>query len=818
MWRNIDTSKIQFKSIIFGKIKYFQMKFFKKILKIVATFLILLCVGYFVYAKYNAPTYSGTLEIENLSDEVKVYFDENGIPHINAKNQNDAYVALGYLHAQDRLWQMELIRRIASGRLSEIFGKDLLKTDVFFAGLGIEEAAEKTIQNLDTSSKFHQLAKSYLDGVNQYIENGKTPLEFSLVGIDKEKYTFKDIYNVIGYMSFSFAVAHKTDPLLSEIKEKLGPSYLNELLGSFSENLTINKMDSVSKINANFSRSVSAIMDNIPVSPLIGSNSWVIGADKTKNGKVIFANDPHIGFSQPSVWYQSHIKTPNFEMYGFNIALMPFPLLGHNKKYAYGLTMLANDDLNFYIEQNNPNNSMEYKTPIGYNKYEVLTKTIKVKGEADTTFQIKVSKHGPIMNGLISHVKDKRPIAMHWLYTQLENEMLEVSYGISHSKSITDFKQAVSKIHAPGLNVMYGDAEDNIAWFASAKLYQLRDSLSSKTYLNGATGKDEITEILDFSENPKSVNPKWNYVYSANHQPDSVRGKLYPGYYQPENRSKRIVNLLKDKNDFTKQDVATMLYDVTSSVDHVIANNLLNSVSKSDLGASEKQAFSILQKWQGEYLKSSIAPTIYNRFLFEFLRNTYQDELGDAFELFINSQLQDQVLPNQVTRESSVWWDNITSTDKIETKKEIITSSYKSAIAFLQNQLGKNIESWTWNRVISVEHEHAIGKAGGILRKFFNVGPFETIGGNEVINNQNFKLNATGIYNISAGPSSRRVIDFSDVENSISIIPTGQSGNVFSDYYKNQAQKFLDGKFITMKLNASEIKKSEHVLILKPKN
>ena len=261
-----------------------------------------------------------------------------------------------------------------------------------------------------------------------------------------------------------------------------------------------------------------------------------------------------------------------------------------------------------------------------------------------------------------------------------------------------------------------------------------------------------------------------------------------------------------------------MLYDVTSSVDHVIANNLLNSVSKSDLGASEKQAFSILQKWQGEYLKSSIAPTIYNRFLFEFLRNTYQDELGDAFELFINSQLQDQVLPNQVTRESSVWWDNITSTDKIETKKEIITSSYKSAIAFLQNQLGKNIESWTWNRVISVEHEHAIGKAGGILRKFFNVGPFETIGGNEVINNQNFKLNATGIYNISAGPSSRRVIDFSDVENSLSIIPTGQSGNVFSDYYKNQAQKFLDGKFITMKLNASEIKKSEHVLILKPKN
>lgn len=794
------------------------MKFLKKGLKIIVFVLILLLIGYFTYSKYNSPTYAGEFDVKNLSEKVTVYFDDNGVPHINAQNQNDAYIALGYLHAQDRLWQMELIRRIAPGRLSEIFGKDLLETDVFFAGLGIEDAAEKTIRDIDKNSQFHQLTQAYLDGVNQYIEEGKTPLEFSLVGIEKEKFTLKDLYNVFGYMSFSFAVAHKTDPLLTEIKEKLGTSYVNELLGSFSENLTINKMDSFSKINANFSKSVSSIMDNMPVSPLIGSNSWVIGADKTKNGKVIFANDPHIGFSQPSVWYQSHINTPDFEMYGFNIALMPFPLLGHNKRYAYGLTMLANDDLNFYIEQNNPNNPNEYKTPNGFEKYEIRTKKIKIKGERDTTFQVKVSKHGPIMNGLITHLKDERPIAMHWLYTQLENEMLEVSYGISHSKSITDFKQTVSRIHAPGLNVMYGDAQDNIAWFASAKLYQLRDSLSSKTYLDGASGKDEIIEILDFSENPKSINPEWNYVYSANHQPDSVRGKLYPGYYQPENRSKRIVNLIKDKNDFTKQDVAEMLYDVTSSADHIIARDLLQSVDKNDLSPSEKQAYEILQNWKGAYLKSSLAPTIYNRFLFEFLQNTYKDELGEAFDLFINSQLQDQVLRTQIDRKKSVWWDDISTENIVETKAEIVLKAYKNAIAFLQNQLGANIESWTWNRVISVEYEHAIGKAGGLLRDFFNIGPFETIGGNEVINNQIFNLNSTGIYKVTAGPSTRRVIDFSDVENGMSILPTGQSGNVFSDYYKDQTQKYINGEFIKMQLNASEIEKAENVLILNPKN
>lgn len=793
------------------------MKFIKKGLKIVVLLIILIVVGLWLYSQVNKPTYSGELEIKNLSAEVKVYFDEVGVPHINAQNQKDAYTALGYVHAQDRLWQMELIRRIAPGRLSEIFGKELLRTDVFFSGLGIEEAAEKTIQNLDKNSESYQLTQAYLEGVNQYLEEGKTPLEFTLVGIKKEKYTIKDIYNVFGYMAFSFAVAHKTDPLLTEIKEKLGEPYLNEILVASFDNLTINKMDSVSKINANFSKSVSVIMDNIPVSPLIGSNSWVIGADKTKNGKVIFANDPHIGFSQPSVWYQNHIKTPNFEMYGFNIALMPFPLLGHNKNYAYGLTMLANDDLNFYKEENNPENQAEYKTIDGYQKYEIRTKTIKIKDEVDTTFQVKVSKHGPIMNGLISHLEDERPIAMHWIYTQLKNEMLEVSHGISHSKSIDDFRQSVSKIHAPGLNVMYGDANDNIAWFSSAKLYQLREGASSKTYLDGASGEDEIIEFLDFSENPKSINPKWNYVYSANHQPDSVRGKLYSGYYQPENRSKRIVTLLESKDDFTKQDVAEMLYDVTSSVDHEIGANLLKYVAKSDLDVSEKQAFSILEKWDGSYLKTSIAPVIYNRFLFEFLKNTYKDEIGDGFDLFMNSQLQDQVLRSQIDRENSVWWDDISTKNKIETKEEIINKSYKNAIVFLQNQLGENIESWTWNRVISVEYEHAIGKAGGILRKIFNVGPFETIGGNEVINNQIFKLDSTGVYKVTAGPSTRRIIDFSDVENGLGILPTGQSGNIFSDFYKDQAQKYVDGEFVDMKLNEVQIKRSENVLILKPR-
>ena len=217
------------------------MKFLKKLIKIVIISLIFIVVGVWLYSKTYHPKYNGEIKLKYLSEKVTVYFDDIGVPHIVAENQEDAYTALGYVHAQDRLWQMELIRRIAAGRLSEIFGEKLIRTDKLFSGLGIEEASDKTIKNLDKSSPIYKYTMAYLDGVNQFIEEGKTPIEFTLVGVEKEKYTLKDVYNVFGYMAFSFAIAHKTDPLLTEVKEKLGTAYFNELIGAESQNLTLIK-------------------------------------------------------------------------------------------------------------------------------------------------------------------------------------------------------------------------------------------------------------------------------------------------------------------------------------------------------------------------------------------------------------------------------------------------------------------------------------------------------------------------------------------------------------------------------------------------
>ena len=790
------------------------MKIIKKSIVFITVITLLIFVAGWLYSKTLHPNYNGEIQITNTSEDVTIYFDEIGVPHITAKNQTDAYVALGYVHAQDRLWQMELIRRIAAGRLSEIFGEELIKTDKLFSGLGIEEASVKTIRNLDKNTASYQMAVAYLNGINQYIENGKTPIEFTLVGVEKETYSLKDIYNVFGYMAFSFAVAHKTDPMLTEVKEKLGPLYFNELIAAENKNLTLIKNEKNPEITAAFSQAMNGLMDVLPISPFIGSNSWVIGADKTKNGKVIFSNDPHIGYSQPSVWYQAHIKTPNYEMYGFHLALVPFPLLGHNKDYAYGLTMFENDDIDFYVEENNPENKNQYRFKENYFDYDLIEKQLKVKDEKDSLYTIKVSKHGPLMNGIIENLDVEKPVAMQWIYTKLENQILEVAYEMSHAKNLKDFKKGASKLHAPGLNMMYGDAKNNIAWFASGKLYKYSHPLYTKTFLNGASGEDEIAAYLDFEENPQAINPASNYVYSANNQPDSIANMLYPGYYLFEDRARRIVDLVAPKNDWTKEDVAKMLLDVVSITAPKVSKNLIKSLDQSTFSPSEKTVLGILEKWKGSFDKNEIAPVIYSRFVYEFQKNTFADEMGKGFYQFVNTPFIEKVLPIQVEREQSIWWDNIATKDKTETKQEIVTMSFKRAFSFLEKQLGANVADWKWKRVISVKHKHALGEVP-LLRNYFNVGPFVTAGGDQVINNQIYDIDSTGYYKVKAGPSTRRIVDFSDVENSWAILPTGQSGRIFSAHYKDQASKYLNGDFVKMSLNEADIEKSKNVLVLK---
>jgi penicillin amidase len=793
------------------------MKKLKKVLLVLLSLLMIIIIVLVVYGFYLKPKYEGEVQLKNIQKETTVYFDEFGVPHIYATNSKDAMEALGYVHAQDRLWQMELMRRIAPGRLSEIFGSVALKNDKFFAGLGIEEASAKAIAALDKNSQSYQLTMAYLDGINQYINEGKTPIEFSLVGVKKDKFTIKDVYNIFGYMSFSFAMAQKSDPLLTDIRNKYGMEYLKDfgIDGSFNTTRIKNAKEQPQEYAA-IANSVASLLDQSPIPPFVGSNSWVIAPQKTKNGKVIFANDPHIGFSQPGTWYEAHIVTPDFELYGCYLAGTPYPLLGHNREYAYGLTMFENDDIDLYQEENNPFDANKYRTPSGFTKYGTIKKIIKVKDSVDVVLNLKVSRHGPIMNDMIDGLNKDKPVAMSWIYTQQPIQILDAVYMLSHSKSKADFQKGVKLIAAPGLNVMYGDAQGNVAWWATGKLYKHNEGVNPNFILDGASGKDDIMEYLDFSKNPSAENPAWNYVYSANNQPEPIDGFLYPGYYLPEDRAKRITQLLDPKSNWDKESVSKMIFDNTSIVTPEVVKNLILNVNYTELSKNEKEAITVLKSWEGSNNLNDVAPTIYNKWIYFYLKNTFEDELGSAnFKQFLGTHIMKQIVAKQMANENSLWWDNLTTKNKKEIRSEVLLKSFKNAIVSLEKQLGNAVPAWTWNKVHVLEHQHPLGKVAA-LRRIFNVGPFEVPGTNEVINNQFFDYTDEAKYVVKGGPSTRRIIDFSDIENSWSILPTGQSGNQLSSHYSDQAELYNAGKFRKMKLNKKEILRTSTKLVFIP--
>ncbi|MBC8756461.1 penicillin acylase family protein [Kordia sp. YSTF-M3] len=789
----------------------------KKAAKIIGILLLVIFIAGFWFYTTLLPTYDGTLDIENLQEEVTIHYDTYGIPHIYANNEPDAFTALGYVHAQDRLWQMELIRRIAPGRLSELFGEKLLDTDRFFAASGIDEASEQTLLELDKNSQSYKLAQAYINGINQFVANGATPIEFYLTGTDKTEFTIKDIHNIIGYMAFSFAMAHKTDPLLTDIQQKLGNEYLADLGVHVDPKTTLlHNYPSKARtaIKNTLVTSVHNALNPLPIPQFIGSNSWVIAPQKTATGKVLFANDPHIGFSQPSVWYEAHVHTPTYEMYGYHLAGTPFPLLGHNRKIAYGMTMFENDDIDFYWEENKPNDDNSYKTPTGWETYETRTKTIQVKDGEPVELTYKISRHGPILNQIADGINYEQPVAMSWAYVHHKNQVLEACYIMSHANNQAEFEECLPKIHAPGLNLMYGDAEDNIGWYAVGQLFERPSHVNSKLILDGASGANEKIRYMKSDENPGAVNPPWNYVYSANNQPDSIAKDLYPGYYLPENRAKRIKELIEQKSDWTKDDMMNMTLDVTAKTHVAAIQEVIKVIESSNFSAKEKEAINILKNWNGDNQLTDIAPTIYHKFIYQYLKNTFTDELDkETFDQLIKTHIAKRFTAPLLYQES-IWYDNV-STEKKETRKDILLESFKEAIALLETQLGNDVNAWTWNKVHTVEHPHPMGQVE-TLRPYFNVGPYEVAGTREVINNLGYHYDDSGEYKVYFGPSTRRVVDFSDIENGMSILPTGQSGNPFSPHYQDQAELYIQGKFRKMMLNTEEIKRtSKNTLILK---
>lgn len=797
------------------------MKRLKKILLGLLILIGLLVIAAFIFLNTLKPTYDGELDLDGTTNDVEVYFDSYGVPHIYADNEEDAMRTLGYVHAQDRLWQMELFRRAGSGRLSEVFGDRALETDKFFLSLGIDDYNEEYLSKIDKNDPAIVLAQTYLDGINQFIESGPTPVEFYLTKLKKQKFELKDVFNAVSYMGFTFNKGSR-DIVNTNFVHRLDSSYTTEL---FEEDLSkVIKIPNHKEVTqtalAAIDDQISFALENLPIPEIYGSNSWVLAPEKTATGKVLFENDPHISQAQPSVWYEAHLVTPNYEKYGYYLAGVPFPLLSHDRNMAHGLTMLANDDTNFYFEEQHPSDSTLYKYKGEWLEYEYVTKTIKVKDTEPIDFQYKKTHRGPIVNANYAdrtRVEGERPVSMWWLFTHFDNKLVQSLYQINHSKTLDEFKTALPQMHAPGLNVMYGDAKGNVAWFGTAKLYRMPDSTSTKFVLDGASGEDDPIEFLDFQDNPQSINPSWNYVYSANNQPDSTCNMYVPGYFSSSKyRAGRIVDMMEQKpNGWTREDMANMAFDVKLRTARKELKMLLTQLDLDKLNEKQIEYLDELNAWNGDFDLQSTGGVFFEKMRENLHFHIFADEFEsvkeyDSYEVQLNL---DKVINNP----SSKWWDDVSTTSKEETKEDIINTAFASTWKQLNEELGENSKQWTWDRVHFLEHDHPIGSIES-MRKYFNVGPFPVAGTSGTLNNQGYWVQEDGTYKVASIPSTRRIIDFSDIENSISILPTGQSGNPLSKHYNDQAEMYNKGEFRKMLMNETEIKgSSENVLIFKSK-
>lgn len=792
----------------------------KKLLFVIISLLAIVFIIGYGYLKSTVKDYSQSISSLDLKEETEVVFDSYGIPHIYAKNNNDAFKVLGYVQASDRLFQLELLRRVGAGRLSEILGDSLIKTDKYLRTVGINENAKRAAIAFEKEAPedVKQNVKSFVAGVNHYIKANDTPIEFKLIGIEKSDFTITDIYRILGYMGFGFSMELKNEPILDWIYRNHGKQYVEDLsidMRAMDDKIPSNKQDTNPLDATIISENINDAIDKLPVPIFYGSNAWVISGDKSKSGKVLFANDTHIGFSQPSVWYEAHIKTPTLNLYGNFLAGIPYPLVAHNDHHSWGLTIFPNDAADLYRETIK-NGKVLYKNEWTDLKYR--QETIKVKGGKDVSFDVIITPHGPIISELDNYNTEfENPISMWFTANKITDRKLFAIGNLSTSKSFKDFEKAARDIDSPGLNIMYGDIDGNIGWYGSAYLIKRPDHVQPKLVLDGASGKDEPLGFYDFDDNPRNINPDCGFVISANNQPDSINGIIHPGYYYAGARYKAIKQALSAKDDW---DIDSMAKLVTSDKSPYYPTNVqvMASLIK-NVSSHEKEVLQKIVDWNGEHNLKEVGPTIYYKWLYHILESTLADEISvRRFKLLLTNSMYLHAVPDLLQNDSSVWWDNISTTEKIETREEIISQAFSTTVKELDYQLGTEISDWKWGAVHFIEHPHPVGKKAP-LDKVFNVGPYSASGGEEVINKMAFTLNGEGNYISRSGPAMRILIDFNDLENSVSINPTGASGNFMNPHYQDQAKMYVNGEFRKQKMNRSDIESNkEGTWTFKPKH
>ena len=763
--------------------------------------------GAYWYIDSKQPQRAGELSLSGLQAPVTVDYDERGVPHIQAQHEADLYRALGYVHAQDRLFQMEILRRLARGELAEILGSKLVDTDRLFRTLGIREHADRYAAKLDMNTPASQALQAYLDGVNQYQANHPAPIEFDVLGIDQRPFTTADTLSVAGYMAYSFAAAFRTEPVLTYIRDQLGADYLKAFdldwhpQGVVGQPLAAGDWQD---LNAIAELSHAALLDaGLP--QFEGSNAWAVSGSRTASGKPLLAGDPHIRFAVPSVWYEANLSYPGFSLYGHHQALNPVASLGHNNVFAWSITMFQNDDLDLIAEKTNPDNPEQIWHRGQWVALQSREELISVKDAEPVRLTIRRSPNGPIINSALGETVGNTPIAMWWAFLETENPILDGFYQLNRAATLEQARVAAEHIEAPGLNVVWANAAGDIGWWAAAKLPLRPAGVNPSFILDGSNGEAEKDGYYPFSANPQEENPERGYILSANYQPVSPTGMSIPGYYNLADRGQRLDERLRDNS--VKWDVqnsqALQLEPGTGYPQRLLAP-LAADLRAAATGAAEQAQVEQLLSWDGQHSLDSLAATLFNQLVYQLTYEAMADELGDAFFTnLLQTRVLDGALPRLAADASSPWWDKRGS-EAVESRAEIVKTAWQASLAHLRSTLGEDNQQWTWGSAHTLTHNHPLGQQKP-LDKLFNIGPFAAPGGHETPNNLSQPIGPAP-WPVVYGPSTRRLIDLADAGRALGINPVGQSGVLFDRHFNDQADAYMRGEYVPMHLDADAIK------------
>ncbi|HEY9187896.1 MAG TPA: penicillin acylase family protein [Ignavibacteria bacterium] len=768
----------------------------------------------------SLPQNEGSIALEGVKSEITIYRNDYGIPQIIADNEYDLFFSYGYVSAQDRLWQMDILRRTGEGRLSEVFGMKTIEIDALIKAIGINRTANKIVNSLSPQSR--NILQAYSDGINAFIKRNqkKLPLEFDFLKYEPEQW--KPEHSIIILRLFSLLMHSSFINKIIEhnVIEKVGVQRSNELLNTNYQNfITIHNKD--------FFYKLFNIYQDICHYTGFYSNyenySFVVSNFKSKNRSPILASNLYSLSTTPSIWYEISLHSNKFDVSGLGIPGIPAILVGNNGFSSWSISNLYNDNCNFIIEQIDSIGLNKYKHDNNWLNLKINTEKIYLNDYSSVDFSIFETAEGPIISNFeepkISieyknknkHDMESTPlkgehISFKWVGNEVSDDLLGF-YLLLNSKTIIEQEDALKHVKVPALNFCLCD-KNNIGVKTTGFIYQ-KSSLSDIT-LEGSSNVP-ISTINDLSNSPITINPPNGYLLSTKTDfSQYVSNQFYS--------SERLKSLIEQKNELSFEDIQNIQNDIYSPTAKLILHYIMNILEKNLNVEYFNQIYTYFKNWDCTMDKSSISATLYNTFIFYLYKNTLEDELGPELSLEYTknptTNIENTLL--NITKKNNIWFDNINTTQKVETMEEIYVTSLKDAIQYLKNLFGSEPKNWIWGELHKIYYNHYFGEIKE-LQPIFNIGPFNLNGKSLIINYDKIYNNSQFYQEISL--AAKYICDMSYPQNTYLVISTGISGQPLSPFYSNQVKILLENKLIPISINPSIIKNSSFKkLIISPKN